>query len=126
MNKRIVLPVILIPFLVIGLIFTVSCGKSEPTPKMTAPEVCQYVNQALPDDYIYQSINMRSERHFTAQKAAYVEGIWLVTVKIDFEPQRLVEKQWVVDTYNAPHSVLILYSFDENTGALEPKSVVTP
>ena len=126
MKKRIVWSVILVPFLVIGLIFTVGCEEQEPAPKMTAPEVCQYVNQALPDDYVYLGSAIRSERHFTAQEAVYVEDTWLVTVKIEFEPQQLKEGQWVFDAHRVAHSVLIIYSFDENTAALKIKEVATP
>lgn len=42
MNKRIVLPVILVPILVIGLVFTMGCAKLEPKtdiPRYTADQV---------------------------------------------------------------------------------------
>jgi len=129
MNKRIVLPVILVPFLVISLIFTVGCEEQESTPKMTAPEVCQYVNQALPNEYQYLGSTARNELRYTSKEAEYVggllwsnesearapEGTWLVTVKVVVEPQRLKEGQWV-SGISLPY--IVFYYFYEDTGAL--------
>jgi len=126
MNKRIVWSIILVPFLVIGLIFAVGCGESEPTSKMTAPEVCQYVNQALPNEYRYQSSTARYEIRYTALSAEHLgEGIWQVRVKTIAEPQRLKEGQWVFGTgMGGGIPVFVQYQFNETTGALTIKRVM--
>ncbi len=49
----------------------VSCEQAPEFPKMTAPEVCQYVNQALPNEYIPYTPVIRFEYRYTALSAEY-------------------------------------------------------
>jgi hypothetical protein len=143
MYKKIFLLLILVFFLAIGQIFLIGCGESEPTPKMTAPEVCQYVNQALPNEYEYVSSTMRYEYRYTALKAEYgeeiidkisgtsyvddlarkflrekyPEGSWRVYVEVVTEIQQLKNGQWSI-YHGAIETNTVEYVFDENTGAL--------
>jgi len=117
MKRRIVWSIILVPFIVIGLVFTIGCEEPEPTPKMTAPEVCQYVNQALRNEYISYSPTTRYEVRYTALSAVYqLEGRWLVNVKVVSEQQKLRDGQWVGTS--AGGIVTQQYYFSETTGAL--------
>jgi len=126
MNKRIVWSIILVPFLVIGLLFTVSCAGQ--TPRMTAAEVCQYVNQALPNEYVYQSSTARLEFRYIVQEAVnphkekieteprLPKGTWIITVKVVVEYQMLKEGQWV--GVRSTDFQTKFYYFNENTGAV--------
>ncbi len=130
MNKRIALPVFLVPFLVIGLTFAVSCKATSSTPspqypKMTAPEVCQYINQALPISYESipgHTIVFRYEVQYTALNASYQtsDSRWLVNVEVVKKPQRLLDNKWA-DTYVLNLQTISStqqYYFSETTGAL--------
>lgn len=119
MKRRIVWSIILVPFIVIGLVFTIGCEEPESTPKMTAPEVCQYVNQALPNEYVYLSSTARYEYQYTALSAEYLgEGIWQVTVENMVEGQRLEEGQWVLGREMVQAPLVHQYQFNETTGAV--------
>ena len=67
-RKWFVISVILLTSLLL-----VSCEQAPEFPKMTAPEVCQYVNQALPNEYIPYTPVIRYEYRYTALSAQYVE-----------------------------------------------------
>lgn len=122
MNKRIIWSIILVPLLVISLVFPLGCKESEP--KMTAPEVCQYVNQALPNEYNYLNSTSRYEISYTAVKARYAEpetlfaeGVWCVSVEVTTEPQQLINGQWVfTGASGSVDTVLAPYLFSEETG----------
>jgi hypothetical protein len=129
MNKGIVWSIILIPLLVIGQVFTLGCKESEPTPQMTAPEVCQYVSQALSNKYEYVGAESRYELSYSAQEATYIggmlynnesdarvpEGTWFVTGILTKESQQLIEGQWVSKGIGQYYRY---YHFNENTAEL--------
>jgi hypothetical protein len=129
MNKRIVWSVVLFSLLFIGLGFTMGCGESEPEPKMTAPEVCQYVTQMLNNQYEYAGAESRYELSYSAEKATYIggwlyshesearvpEGTWWVVGILTKELQQLKEGQWVSKGTIQYHRQ---YHFNENTGEL--------
>ncbi len=101
----------------------VGCQQAPPSPKMTAPEACQYVNQALPNEYQYVRSTARYEIRYTALSAEHLgEGIWQVSVKTTAEPQQLIEGQWVRTGIYGGNPILIegveQYLFNETTGAL--------
>lgn len=50
----------------------VSCKQAEPSPQMTAIEVCQYANQMLPDEYEYQIPTLRYAFSYSALSAQYL------------------------------------------------------
>ncbi len=67
MNK---LVYIILSLLIMGIVVTGCQEIPKPLePTMTAPEVCQYVNQALPNGYKYVSSTMRCEYKYTASSA---------------------------------------------------------
>jgi len=127
MNKRIVLSVILAPLIFSSLIFAVGCGESETEPKMTAPEVCQYVNQALRPEHELISLTARREVCFRALSAKHLgEGIWQVEVEKTVQYQQLKEGQWIptqsllgISTPEATYSAQ--YLFNETTALLTEK-----
>ncbi len=118
-------------FLVVGIVFAIGCEeKVEPAPKMTALEVCQYINLTKPNEYFYLSPTLRLETRYTTTYASYCggllekqgsearvpEGIWLVEIKTVQERQQLEYGNWVgtqiVQTSKES------FRFDENTGIL--------
>ena len=137
------------PFIILLLIIAVTTFTGcQETLKltMTAPEVCQYVNQALPNQHLYTLPTARYELHYTASSAtpkleALVEDDrgqnllpdselqhsleeiertqWLVYVNVIVEPQRLLDGQWVFDTrIKSIEPYVEQYLFNEATGAL--------
>ena len=85
---------------------------------MTAPEVCQYVNQALANEYVYQP-PLRYELRYTALSARHVrEDMWEVSVKVIAEPQRLSEGRWAATPLFETKTYVEQYYFCETTGAL--------
>ena len=92
---------------------------------MTAPEVCQYVNQALPDECVAtRDVRLRSKIGYSALSAEYVgDGIWRVDVKATTEYQALSEGQWIPDFVSRQHEDRMevrteQYRFNEATGAV--------
>jgi len=79
MKRRIVWPIILVPFLVIGLIFTVGCEEQEQPdiPRYTADQViavAQANSPTFPATIVRQGYNEKP-----AWSAEYLgEGVWLV------------------------------------------------
>jgi hypothetical protein len=122
------LAIALVPLLILAFVVGVTgCGDGEEdTPGMTAPEVCQYVNQALPDEYIAERVVLlRSEIRYAALSAEYVgDGIWQVAVKVTTEYQVLsaLEGQWIADYTRQPEDPIEMrteqYIFNEATGAV--------
>jgi hypothetical protein len=106
---------IILSLLVTGIVVT---GCQE-TPKplestMTAPEVCQYVNQALPNNYEYLDSTRRYDKYPQNAQDQIRENFlpdseirrkledserttWLVFVDVTVELQRLIDGQWVFD-----------------------------
>ena len=116
MKKGIACAIILVTFLV----FTAVGCEEKDTPKMTAPEVCQYVNQALPDKYVQHSYGRRYYCCYTASSATYEkEGIWLVSVEMTVEHQFLKEWMWVPNTRLRGGTYTEQYLFNEATAALK-------
>lgn len=108
----------LILIIILATIF-LSCQSEEPdTPEMTAPEVCQYVTQALPDKYVYEYPTLRIEYKYQAKSAYYKgQGVWRVKVVIEGEWKRLYEGQWsFFSMREAPYKQTWYYAFNESTG----------
>ncbi len=96
-------------------------------PTMSATEVCQYANQALPNNYIYQTPALRYEYRYTALSAQYIggsshKGAWEISVRETVEYQRLYEGQWTLFSRGRPAvSQTVEYIFNEVTGAVTRK-----
>ena len=110
------------------------CGqevRSTPTIQLDMPtisvlEVCQYVNQTLPNNYIYRTPALRYEYRYTALSAQYIggsshKGVWEVSVRETVEYQRLYEGQWTLFSGGSPVSQTVEYIFNEVTGAVTRK-----
>ena len=116
-KKWFVISVILLVFLLL-----VSCEQAPEFPRMTAPEVCQYVNQALPSEYIQSDPVIRVECRYTALNAHHLgEGEWLVNINVLMEPQRLTEGKWVATPLFETKTYVAQYYFSEVTGAIMKK-----
>ena len=131
--KRYIILVLAILVLASGLV--AGCGqevRSTPTiqpdmPTISVLEVCQYVNQALPNNYIYRTPALRYEYRYTALNAQYIggsshKGVWEVSVRETVEYQRLYEGQWTLFSVESPAvSQSVEYIFNEVTGAVTRK-----
>jgi len=131
--KRYLIPILVMLVLASGLI--VGCGQEvRPTPTIqpdvptiSALEVCQYVNQALPNEYTYRTPALRYEYRYTALSAQYIgrnshKGAWEVSVRETVEYQRLYEGQWTLFSGGSPAvSQTVEYIFNEVTGAVTRK-----
>ena len=131
--KRYLIPILVILMLASGLV--VGCGQEvRPTPTIqpdvptiSAMEVCQYVNQALPNNYIYRTPALRYEYRYTALSAKYIGGssyksVWEVSVRETVEYQRLYEGQWTLFSGESPAvSQTVEYIFNEVTGTVTRK-----
>lgn len=103
-----------------------SCKWVEPSPpsfQMTAVEVNQYVNQALPSEYVPhpQYRGIRYELRYTAVSARHfheVLRVWKVSVKVIAEPQGLSEGQWAATPRFETTTSIQQYYFSEITGAV--------
>jgi len=109
-------------FVLAVLVLGVTCQREPPdTPEMTAPEVCQYVNQALPDEYIFQSKSrIRLDLRYAAQSAQYEgDGIWLAEVKVVVELQRIKEYGKQINPRLIGQGIIFrYYHFHESTAEL--------
>ena len=87
---------------------------------MTAPEVCQYVNQASPSEYLQSLSTLRVETRFLALNAVYQtsEERWLVNVQVIAERQILKDRQWLHDPRLETIKLCQQYYFYETTGAV--------
>jgi hypothetical protein len=119
-------------FLIILMLSSqISCTGGQPKqipPKMTASEVCQYVNQALPIDYSAipnMPASLRYEIRFTAINASYdtSNSRWLVNVNVVNTPQVLANNVWADTSARGltPISSTQQYYFYETTGAVVKK-----
>lgn len=111
-----------IPLILLSILVT-SCGyNTDPdliASKMTATEVCQYVDQRLPDEYEYQAPRLRYEYSYHALSAEYVgEGFWLIIVRETTQCQQTVNDQWMPRPGTSPETKTIRYYLNENTGKL--------
>ena len=115
--KKIVLTcisIVLIALLVLGI------GCAEKYPKMTAPEVCQYVNQALQPQYV-DSFPVRYAYSYNAISARHIEkGSWIVEVKVGIETlvYKQQTRQWETSPAYKAHAGILSYSFSEDIGSL--------
>jgi hypothetical protein len=113
----------LLPFILL-LTCLVSCTEKTNNPTMTASEVCQYVNQALPDVYTPQSSIIRFHFQYTAQSATffYADNRWEVKVEVVKQAQKKVDNIWT-DYMNAGWSATYTetYYFNESNGAVKAK-----
>lgn len=92
-------------------------------PTMSATGVCQYVNQALSNKYVYRIPTLRYEYRYTALSAQYIgESAWEVSVRETVEYQRLYEGQWTLFSGSTPPvSQTVKYIFNEVTAAVSQK-----
>lgn len=116
-----------VALVIIGVILfagvMMGAGCQEASHKMTAPEVCQYVNQALPVQYVGE-LPTKYEYQYNAMKARHIEGgMWEVDVKVTKETQwfrRVPNGEWVlVSSYQEEY--IKQYYFSENTGAVKAR-----
>jgi len=117
----------------VALLIDAYSEKASPTPTiqtdeptMSALEVCQYVNQALPNEYVYRTPALRYEYHYTALSTQYIGGsshknVWEVSVRETVEYQRLYEGQWTLFSGGSPVSQTVKYILNEATGAVTRK-----
>jgi len=119
------LPIVILIVSVLSIILLSSCQQQakEPTPTMTAPQVCQYVNQALPVKYVPQQLSsFRYEYKYSALNASWVKtaesGYWLVNVHVIKTYQRLKDGVWNYYPAQKIQEYDEQYVFYEETGAL--------
>ena len=124
LSLAIVAGTILVTLSVLPIVGT-SCRQAEPSPpsfQMTAVEVCQYVNQALPNEYVtYSNRFVRYELRYTAVSARHfheVLRVWEVSVKVIAEPQRWSDERWAADPRFEMQTYIEQYYFSEITGAV--------
>lgn len=98
-----------------------SSSKTESSSKMTAIEVCQYVDKRLSESYRYkysdENPNFRAELHYQSESATQIDdGVWSVQVNVAVEVQRLENGKWIVVK---SETITSQYRFDEATAILE-------
>lgn len=127
------LSILAVLFVIIVGISGCDCSSEDDMPKMTATEVCQYVNQALTDEYTYATPILRLEKCYTALGAQYIgkdvgdNYIWEVSVEEKGEIQLLRDGQWILDLYApGPTTTTLEYYFNETSAALSTNRPAIP
>ena len=106
MNKTIVLTAILVPFLVIGLIFTVGCGEPEPTEKPDIPRYTadQVIAVAQANSPVFPSQYPQCDK--ASWTAEYLgQGVWVV-------------KKYCIDRQGFNRGLFESWYFHEDNGQL--------
>jgi hypothetical protein len=137
LNKKIT---IIASFLGLVLLFGVGYlafrfGFESGKAKMTASQVCEYVNQALPNEYISYSspqnakLPLRYKIQYTALDSHYdSDGKWIVNVDVTAEPEMFSNGGWE-EVNPAAYDLIgvktlnkqLQYYFDEKTGSVTRK-----
>ena len=121
-----VLLVAAVALLAVGVTLVITLQAPEQTPaypKMTASQVCQYVNQALPTEQISQGTRRYYEYKYAAVNARYItNGEWSVKVRVTMQIYYLSLDSNVWQPSPGGHDTTdVLYVFNEVTGAVTKK-----
>lgn len=117
--------IVLLIILILTVVGCQQASESPQTPKMTAAQVIEHINNVQENEYFYQGLILRYEIRYNALSAEEwkitpeMKGVWHVTVKVVTEYQRLYEGQWVPFPGFQPKIDTFKYRFYEGTAKLE-------